>query len=43
MRNISETNNRFGKSQWGYASIVNAQVTLSGNTNNANGAPILGN
>jgi hypothetical protein len=42
VRDITVTNNRFGKSQWGYASIVNAQVTLSGNTNTS-GAPILGN
>ena len=43
VRDITVTNNRFGKSQWGYASIVNAQVTFSGNTNDATGAPILGN
>jgi hypothetical protein len=39
---ISVTNNRFGHSQWGYSSVVNAQVSFSGNVDDTTGAHILG-
>ena len=39
---ISVTNNWFGHSQWGYSSVVNAQVSFSGNVDNTTGSHILG-
>jgi len=38
---IAVTNNRFGRSQWGPASIVNAQVSFLGNVLDLTGLPIL--
>jgi len=38
---IEVTNNRFGRSQWGPASIVNAQVSFLGNVLDLTGLPIL--
>ena len=41
VKNISVTNNQFGTSQWGHASVVEAQISASGNVEQATGLPTL--
>jgi hypothetical protein len=41
VKNIRVTNNQFGTSQWGHASVVQAQISASGNVEQATGLPTL--
>jgi hypothetical protein len=37
---VTIRNNRLGEGRWGYASIVEATVTWSGNVDDITGAPV---
>jgi hypothetical protein len=41
VKNIRVTNNQFGTSQWGHASVVQAEISASGNIEQATGLPTL--